>query len=738
MVTSQKNGVLVHSKMSDVGKEWLRVVVPSDRRQQVLDVAHKGLAGGHFSHNKMVASLQPHFTWPGIRKDARQYCRTCPECQKAGRHLKQKAPIATTPIISVPYERLACDLVGPLPRTKRGFNYILTVMCLGTRYPYAIPLKKVDAISVAEGLLEVVAHTGIPHELLSDQGSVFMGRLNKELCRLLDITKLRTTAYHPQTNGILERWHSCLKGMLRKASNSKEEWDNLLKYCLLAYRATPHAATGFSPYELIHGRALRGPLQAMKEGWGDGQLSFKSSVEWVSELRVTLAVIHQAARDNEQAFKEKSKAAYDQGAQARSFKPRDQVLCHNPNLSGKLDSIWKGPYVVLEKLSELNYRIGSLENNSKNQVVHINRLKPWETQVANLFRVVVADETAEMSEPVGKMKMGTPELTEEQQVDLQLVLEEFGDVVTEKLGKVKNHKHTISTGDIDPIRSDPYRIAPGWRTDLKSEIDELLKHGIIVPSRSPWSSPMVPVRKHGTKAIRLCIDYRKLNKATNADPFQMPLIQELLDNVAGAKWLTELDMNKGFYQVPLDQDSEDKTAFCSPWGKYAFTRMPFGLMNAPATFQRCMNETLGQHAHCSSTYIDDVLVYSNSWEEHLAHLHEILASLRQAGLTAKPSKCVWGATSLEYLGHKIGRGLVDVPEARVKALRNYIRPINQKGIRAFLGTVNYYRKFIPNCARWAAPLNDALKKGAPGVVEWNKKQCTHSIILYLYYAMSTH
>ena len=136
-------------------------------------------------------------------------------------------------------------------------------------------------------------------------------------------------------------------------------------------------------------------------------------------------------------------------------------------------------------------------------MVHINRLKPWETQVANLFRVVVTDETAEMSEPGGKMKMGTPELTEEQQVNLQLVLEEFGDVVTEKLGKVKNHKHTISTGDIDPIRSHPYRIAPGWRTDLKGEIDELLKQSIIVPSRSPWSSPMVPVRKHGTKAIQM-------------------------------------------------------------------------------------------------------------------------------------------------------------------------------------------------------------------------------------------
>ena len=110
-----------------------------------------------------------------------------------------------TPVISVPYQRLACDLVGPLNRTKSGFRYILTVMCLGTRYPYAIPLKKVDAITVAEGIMEVVAHTGIPMELFSDQGSVFIAKVNSEHCHLLNIEKLKTTAYHPQTNGVLER-----------------------------------------------------------------------------------------------------------------------------------------------------------------------------------------------------------------------------------------------------------------------------------------------------------------------------------------------------------------------------------------------------------------------------------------------------------------------------------------------------------------------------------------------------
>lgn len=120
--------------------------------------------------------------------------------------------------------------------------------------------------------MEVVANTCIPMELLSDQGSVFTGKVNSELCRLLNIDKLKTIAYHPKTNGVLERWHSCLKGMLRKVEGGTEEWDRLLKYCLLAYRAIPHASTGFS---LVHEHHLRGPLEAMKTGWVKGDLSFR-------------------------------------------------------------------------------------------------------------------------------------------------------------------------------------------------------------------------------------------------------------------------------------------------------------------------------------------------------------------------------------------------------------------------------------------------------------------------------
>ena len=275
------NGVLVQVKLIIPGKAVQRVVVPQLRRREILELTHKGLVGGHFSHKKMTECLLQHFTWPGLRSEVKRYCAACPDCQRAGRALQPRVPMVETPIISTPYQRLAYDLVGPLTRTKSGHKYILTVMCVGTRFPYVVPLKRVDAVTVAEGLTEVISHTGIPKELLTDQGSVFTGKLTKQVCELLSIKHLKTTAYHPQSNGILERWHGALKGMLRKLGGVGREWDCLLKFCLLCYRSTPHTATGFSPFELVHGYPMRGPLEAIKDGWLQGELNLKDTVQWV-------------------------------------------------------------------------------------------------------------------------------------------------------------------------------------------------------------------------------------------------------------------------------------------------------------------------------------------------------------------------------------------------------------------------------------------------------------------------
>ena len=160
--------------------------------------------------------LRRTFTWPGVTRDVKAWCRSCVECQKAARAVNCRASLQPLPVIPTPFSRLAFDLVGPLPRTKQGHRYLLTCMCLGSKYPDAVPLKRVDAESVAEGMCEIFSRTGIPQELLTDQGSVFMGKLHTALYKVLGIEHLKTTAYHPQTDGCLERWHACLKAMLRK------------------------------------------------------------------------------------------------------------------------------------------------------------------------------------------------------------------------------------------------------------------------------------------------------------------------------------------------------------------------------------------------------------------------------------------------------------------------------------------------------------------------------------------
>ena len=278
--------------------------------------------------------------------------------------------------------------------------------------------------------------------------------------------------------------------------------------------------------------------------------------------------------------------------------------------------------------------------------------------------------------------------------------------------------HPIDTANQAPIRTPPYRLAPAWRDQLRGEIRTLLEADIIKPSLSPWSSPMVPVKKPDG-SVRLCIDYRKINQVTVPDPYAIPLIEDLLDQLGEARFLSKLDLNKGFYQIPVSEKDQPKTAFCSPWGKYEFKRMPFGLRNAPASFQRFMHVVLEGLEHATGSYIDDIIVFSNSWEDHLIHLKQTLERLRKHKLTAKPAKCQWGASSLSYLGHIVGRGKVSVPESRVEAIRNFQKPKTKSDLRAFLGTIGYYRRFIQDYSAHAFPLTEATKNAAPNNLVWN-------------------
>ena len=615
-------GILVQGEEDCLGDMTSRVVVPQGRRQALLKLAHSGVASGHFGVKKSYAKLVSHFVWPRMYMEVKEMVKTCPGCQRAARNTNARAPLQPLPCIGEPFKLVAMDIVGPIPRSTSGYKYILTFMDLYTKYPEAIPLRRVDNESVLEAMLEVFSRHGIPESILTDQGSVFMSKLTKSVCNTLGIEQIRTSPYHPQSDGALERWHACLKGMLKKSEADLRYWDRHLKYLLFAYRDTPHCVTGFSLFTLLFGREVKGPLSLVHSSWLDGETEGVEASVWLTALKQQMALMSTVVTEREKLAKAKMKKFFDKSAREKSFDPGDSVLIRKPGLKKKLGDSWDGPFVILEKLSPLNYKIQTPGRRSK--VLHVNMLKKWSVPTARVHGIaVIHEEEGECESPQGLMltRVGF-EPTVIQQKQLEDTLNEYPEVLCDTPGKTEKITLSILTGESIPIRSHPYRIPPRWMNEVKAQIDQLLQLGIIEASESPWSSAVVTVKKK-TGGVRICVDYRAVNGVTTPDPYQMPFIEDILDTLSSAKHMSKIDLNKGFHQIPVRREDKEKTAFCTPWGKYQFTRMPFGLRNGPAVFQRLMDKLLHHDLEYSRVYIDDIVVFSQSWEQHCLHLKSV-------------------------------------------------------------------------------------------------------------------
>ena len=198
----------------------------------------------------------------------------------------------------------------------------------------------------------------------------------------------------------------------------------------------------------------------------------------------------------------------------------------------------------------------------------------------------------------------------------------------------------------------------------------------------------------------------------------MPRIDDRIDLLGQARFISTLDLMKGYWQVPVAHEDQEKTAFVTPFGLYQFKRMPFCLQGAPATFQRMMDQLLNGLHEFTSAYLDDLVVFSQTWEENLQHLEAVFVRLEEAGLTARPKKCQFRMSQCIYLGHVVGGGRVEVQRAKVEAVMKLPRPQTKKDVRSFLGLAGYYRKFIPDYATMAVPLTDLTRKNQPTTVEW--------------------
>ena len=309
------------------------------------------------------------------------------------------------------------------------------------------------------------------------------------------------------------------------------------------------------------------------------------------------------------------------------------------------------------------------------------------------------------------------ELTTEQQRRLMILLGQYRKVFAKdmsELGHTSVYKHKIDTGDARPIRQRFYRHSAEAQKEAEKQIKEMLENGIIEKSTSEWHFPVVMVKKKDG-SLRFCIDYRKLNAVTKPISFPLPRMEDVFDTIGAERptWFSTLDLISGFWQVELDEKSRDKSAFITPQGIYRWTKMPFGLCNASATFQMVMSEVLrGLNWKFSLVYIDDVIIFSSTFEDHYNHLKQVFDKLREANLTMKASKCKFFTRSVDYLGHVISKHGIQVDPVKTKVIREFPTPKHAKDVRSFLGMCNYFRRFIKSYAEIALPLNQLLKKDA--------------------------
>lgn len=297
---------------------------------------------------------------------------------------------------------------------------------------------------------------------------------------------------------------------------------------------------------------------------------------------------------------------------------------------------------------------------------------------------------------------------------LRKIQREFQDILRNELPAVASGKHDyiqhrIDTGDAKPVNLPHFRLPPTHLAEQEKQISELLAKGLVRPSHSPWGAPVLFVQKHDG-SWRMCVDYRALNDVTIKNKFPLPRIQEQLDQTGQALVFTKIDLLSGFWQIAMEQTSIEKTAFNTRDGKYEYLVMPMGLTNAPPTFQSAMNDLLREYLNdFVVVYIDDVLIFSKNEAEHLEHVRKVMVKLRDAGFYAKSSKCVFGASQVEFCGHTIGGGKIQMSQAKVDAVSQWPRPENVHHVRQFLGLCSYYRRFIRDFARLASPLHDLLK-----------------------------
>ena len=485
------------------------------------------------------------------------------------------------------------------------------------------------------------------------------------------------------------------------------------------------------------------PLLLLKEKWLDEDPEKISVLKYVATFKDRLFRAGQIAKRNLQESQSKMKVWYDRKAKSRCFEPGDKVLVLFPVVGNPLQAKYSGPYKVVKKISDTNYLVKTPGRRKETQLCHINMLKAYhekpkpELVILNnrlglespthskdcVGQVAEKEEDTESEIRLGNdrqpIKLQNSQILNDlgtklshlplvQRKKLAEVITQYREVFPDVPSKTNLIEHDVDVGDSAPIKQHPYRVSPMKKELLDKEVQYMLKNDIIEESQSNWSSPCILVPKHDG-GFRFCTDFRKVNDKTKSDSFPIPRIADCIDQIGNAKFVSTFDMLKGYWQVPLTQRAREISAFVTPSGLYQYKVMPFGMKNAPATFQRMVNKLVRDIDGCEG-YIDDVVIFSDNWSDHIRQIERFFQIMREAKLTINLMKSEFGKATVKYLGHIVGQGQVRPLDAKIQTIVKYPIPTSRKELARFLGMAGYYRNFCLNFSEIAAPLTNLLSK----------------------------
>jgi hypothetical protein len=451
------------------------------------------------------------------------------------------------------------------------------------------------------------------------------------------------------------------------------------------------------------------------------------------------------------------KERYDRKARLVEYQTGQSVLVRLPHAGKPLEGAWQGPYRVKNKVGTHTYIVYMHDKRIKNPITHVNAIKAWQEpqQTVGALEACedphpeqggptsdlgwpVEDTTTELEtrydpgnywvaecKPTGELP-NMDHLADDQRASLGPLLQRYSHLFGGELGAMKGVTHDIDVGGHSPIKQNYYRVSPAQQELLRHEVNEMLRLGVIQPSQSEWGSPLILVKKPCGK-WRPCVDYRRVNAVSKGDAYPLPRLDDLVDRLGGATYITTLDANKGYWQVLLTERARAISAFVTPFGHYEFIKMPFGVKGGPNTYQRAMNNLLVGLEDWAAAYLDDLSIQSETWETHLARLEQVFVRLEANGVTLNAKKCMIGGNKVVYLGHEVGAGKVAPRAAKVESLQKVPPPRTKKELRRFLGGVGFYRRFIPRFADLAVPLTDLLRGGGKGAtpIQWSDA-CQHA------------